>query len=113
MQIEKTVSGDTPTLRLSGEIDLHASPALRAQLQTHVRAKTPGLLLDFGSVEYIDSSGLATLIEYVRESAAFGGKLALFGLQKRVRTVFDLVRLNELFVISGTAEEAATALAEK
>ena len=113
MQIEKSDTGGIATLKLSGEIDLHASPALRAELQKCVRSKTPALLLDFSAVEYIDSSGLATLIEYVRESAGFNGRLALCGLQKKVRTIFDLVRLNELFVISGTAGEAAAALAEK
>lgn len=113
MQIEKLNTGGTATLRLSGEIDLHASPALRAELQKCAHAKTAALLLDFTAVDYIDSSGLATLIEYVRESAAFKGKVALFGLQKKVRTIFDLVRLNELFVISGTADEALAALAAK
>ncbi len=113
MQIEKTGSGNTITLRLSGEIDLHASPTLRSELQDCVRSKSPNLLLDFSNVDYIDSSGLATLIEYVRESGSFGGKIALFGLQKKVRTIFDLVRLNELFVISETAAEAAVALAAK
>ncbi len=64
-------------------------------------------------VEYIDSSGLATFIEYVRESSSFGGKIALFGLKKKVRTIFDLVRLNELFTISDTREAALAALASK
>lgn len=113
MQIEKTDAGGATTLKLSGEIDLHASPILRAELQKAVKAKLPVLLLDFSAVDYIDSSGLATLIEYVRESAGFGGKFALYGLQKKVRTIFDLVRLNELFVISGTADEAVAALAAK
>lgn len=113
MQIQKTEVEGTTTLHLSGEVDLHASPVLRTELQKCVRSKTPALLLDFCAVDYIDSSGLATLIEYVRESASFQGKLAIFGLQKKVRTIFDLVRLNELFLISGTAEEAATALAAK
>lgn len=113
MQIEKSASGNTTTLIMSGEIDLHASPSLRAELQACAHSKTPVLLLNFNAVDYIDSSGLATLIEYVRESASFKGKVALFGLQKKVRTIFDLVRLNELFVISGTAEEAIAALAAK
>lgn len=113
MQIEKSEAGGLTTLKLGGEIDLHASPALRAELQKCARAKVPALLLDFSAVDYIDSSGLATLIEYVRESATFSGRLALFGLRKKVRTIFDLVRLNELFVIGGTAEEAAAALAKK
>jgi len=109
MQIEKLESETATTLKISGEIDLHASPELRAILQGCAKSRTPCLLLDFTGVEYIDSSGLATLIEYVRESGDFGGRLAIFGLQKKVQTIFDLVRLNELFVITGTAEEAALA----
>jgi anti-anti-sigma factor len=109
MQIEKLESGTATTLKISGEIDLHASPELRTILQRCAKTRTPCLLMDFSAVEYIDSSGLATLIEYVRESGDFGGRLAIFGLQKKVRTIFDLVRLNELFVITGTAEEAALA----
>lgn len=109
MTIEKTESGSSVTLKISGEIDLHASPELRAFLQSSAKSRTPCLLLDFTGVEYIDSSGLATLIEYVRESGGFGGRMAIFGLQKKVRTIFDLVRLNELFVITETAEEAVLA----
>jgi len=113
MQIEKLSADGVTTLKLSGEIDLHASPVLRENLLKCAKEKAPKLLLDFTEVAYIDSSGLATLIEYVRECESFSGKLALFGLQKKVRTIFDLVRLNELFVISGSPEEAMTALDSK
>lgn len=113
MEIEMIPGDGATTLRLAGEIDLHASPELRKMLQERVGEKVPVLLLDFSGVSYIDSSGLATLIEYVRESAAFGGKLGLFGLQKKVRTIFELVRLNELFVIGESAEATSAALAAK
>ena len=66
MQIEKSQNDGVTTLRVSGEIDLHASPALRSELQTCVSEKTPVLLVDFAGVDYIDSSGLATFIEYLR-----------------------------------------------
>ena len=113
MQIENLASDGVTTLKLSGEIDLHASPELRARLLACAKAKSPCLLLDFTEVAYIDSSGLATLIEYVRESEPFSGKMGLFGLQKKVRTIFDLVRLNELFVIGASAEEALAVLGSK
>lgn len=113
MQIEKTSDKGVTTLKLKGEIDLHASPALRAELQQCAAAKTPTLLIDFAEVEYIDSSGLATFIEYVRATDSFGGKIALFGLKKKVRTIFDLVRLNELFTIADSGETALAALAAK
>lgn len=113
MQIEKSNADSATTLKLTGEIDLHASPALRAELQKCAAEKVPVLLVDFNGVEYIDSSGLATFIEYVREAGSFGGHIALFGLKKKVRTIFDLVRLNELFTITETVDEAVKALAAK
>jgi anti-sigma B factor antagonist len=98
-------------LQIEGEIDLHGSPALRAALHKFVAANTPTLLADFSAVRYIDSSGLATLIEYVRDSKPFGGKFALFGLQPKVKMVFELVRLNELFTIVDSKDAALAATA--
>lgn len=106
MDLTKVSDGEVTTLTLAGEIDLHASPALRAELQVCAKARVPVLLLDFTAVEYIDSSGLATLIEYLREAGPHGGKIALFGLQPKVRTIFDLVRLGELFSITETRDQA-------
>ncbi len=113
MQIEKSAANGVTTLKITGEVDLHASPQLRAELQHCALEKAPVLLVDFTNVEYIDSSGLATFIEYVRDAESFKGKIALFGLKKKVRTIFDLVRLNELFTLTETAESAQAALAAK
>ena len=113
MQIEKSSENGVTTLKVSGEVDLHASPELRSELQSCVSDKTPVLLVDFSAVEYIDSSGLATFIEYLRDAAAYDGKIALFGMKQKVRTIFDLVRLNELFTIADSADAAVAALASK
>ena len=113
MQIEKSSDNGVTTLKVSGEVDLHASPDLRSELQSCVSEKTPVLLIDFSAVEYIDSSGLATFIEYLRDAAAYDGKIALFGMKQKVRTIFDLVRLNELFTIADSADAAVAALASK
>ena len=113
MQIEKFNENGVTTLKVSGEVDLHASPQLRAELQGCVSEKTPVLLIDFSDVDYIDSSGLATFIEYLRDASAYKGKIALFGMKQKVRTIFDLVRLNELFTITDSADAAVAALAAK
>ena len=57
-----------------------------------------------------DSVGLLLLL---RDASAHKGKIALFGLKKKVRTIFDLVRLNELFTITDSADAAVAALAAK
>lgn len=97
-------------LELSGEIDLRHSPALRRLLQAKAAEQLPALILDFTAVGYIDSSGLATLIEYYQKSRGHAGKMAVAGLSPRVRGIFDLVRLNEVFPIHNTVAEARQAL---
>jgi anti-sigma B factor antagonist len=97
-------------IKLTGEIDLQHSPKLRQLLQTKASEKLPALILDFTEVRYIDSSGLATLVEYYKLSRAYSGQLAVASLSKRVRSIFDLVRLGEIFGIYATVPEAAQAI---
>jgi anti-sigma B factor antagonist len=97
-------------VELTGEIDLHSSGPLKSELQACADAQTPVLLIDFKRVGYIDSSGLAVLIGYLKDAAKFGGKLALFGLEKKVATLFELVRLDQLFVIADDQEGALARL---
>ena len=106
---ENTAEGLT-IISLKGEIDLQFSPALRALLQTQLKKHVPILLLDFSEVGYIDSSGLATLVEYYQQSRSHGGRIALAALNPRVRSIFDLVRLNEIFPIFDTVAVARTEL---
>jgi len=100
-------------VELSGEVDLHHSPQLRGVLLGHAEAKRPALLLDLSGVSYMDSSGLATLIEYLQQALKFQGKLALAGVSDRLRTIFDLARLGEIFSIYATVEEAKAALSTR
>ena len=111
MEIAEKKERDVAIMVIKGEIDLHVSPSLRTALKAKAQAKTPRLLLDFAAVGYIDSSGLATLIEYYQSARAYQGKLALCALSSSVRSSFDLVRLTEVFSIFPTEPEALKALA--
>ena len=110
MEITEKIERGIQILAVSGEIDLNQSPTLRTALRAKASAKTPCLLLDFAAVVYIDSSGLATLIEYYQSARAYSGKLALCSLAPRVRSSFDLVRLSEVFSIFPDRAAACQAL---
>ena len=110
MQTREHTDQGVATLVIEGEIDLACSPDLRVILHAYVKRKVPALLLDFQGVKYVDSSGLATLIEYVRLAQPYGGKFGLAHVSERVRTIFDLVRLTEFFPIFPTVAEARAAL---
>jgi anti-sigma B factor antagonist len=98
-------------VKLAGEIDLQHSPKLRQLLQHKVVERPSILLLDFTEVTYIDSSGLATLVEYYKNARPYSGRLAVAGLSNRVRSIFELVRLGEIFGVYTTVSEAEQDLA--
>lgn len=84
-------------LVLKGEIDMHTSNSLRLDLLALVKKKLPRLELDMAEVSYIDSSGLATLIESVKACHTYGGVMRLRRVQKRVMDVFRLAHLETFF----------------
>jgi anti-sigma B factor antagonist len=110
MNWTEQISSQLLIIKLSGEIDLQHSPKLRQLLQTKVHDRVPVLLLDFTEVKYIDSSGLATLVEYYKNARGYSGRIAVAGLSNRVRSIFELVRLSEIFGIYPSVEKAQAAL---
>ena len=86
-------------LPLEGEIDLHVSPQISASLAAMIAKKLPQVVVDLSKVSYIDSSGLAVLIEAMQNVGGYGGKFALTGLQDGVRPIFEIARLDQIFRI--------------
>jgi anti-sigma B factor antagonist len=92
---------------ISGDIDLAHSPAMRKVLLGEIKEKrTPKVLLNLKNVRYIDSSGIASLVEGLKASRDSGGRLILFGLSPSVREVMELSRLQKIFEIYESEEQA-------
>jgi anti-sigma B factor antagonist len=86
-------------LPLKGEIDLHVSPSVTASLNARIEKKPQRLVIDLSDVTYIDSAGLAALIEAMQKVEGYGGKFLLAGLQETVRSIFEISRLDQVFQI--------------
>ena len=98
-------------LALEGEVDLHRAPEIRAALAPLVAQKVPRLLIDLTKVRYIDSSGLAVLIETLQRVMAYGGRFGLCGLSESVRAIFHVACLDQVFRIFPDQAAATAALA--
>ncbi|MGZ8398565.1 MAG: STAS domain-containing protein [Gemmatimonadales bacterium] len=66
------------------------------------------LLLDFSRTGYIDSSGLGALVSISKRIREMGGELRLSGLNDDLRSLFELTKLDTLFAITETPEQALT-----
>src|SRR4030095_8445509 len=93
-------------LPLKGEIDLHVSPVVTAALTAVIEKQTERVVIALSDVTYIDSAGLAALIQAMQKVEGYGGKFLLAGLQETVRSIFEISRLEHVFQIfpgAGTA----------
>jgi len=99
-------------LLLQGEVDLHDSPLVREQLRRLLAAKPQRFFIDMSGVTYIDSSGLATLIEAMQRIHAYGGQFALFGIRESTMNIFRIARLDHVFRIFPDKPAADRALKE-
>jgi anti-sigma B factor antagonist len=100
----------TTILDISGDIDLaHSSEVRRLVLVEFRENRTPKLILNLREVNYIDSSGVASLVEGLKASRDVGSRLILFGLSPIAYEVLQLSKLLKIFEIYDSEEKALEA----
>ena len=104
-----TLPQESNVLPLEGEIDLHVSPRVAESLRTMIDRKPARLVVDLSAVSYIDSSGLAVLVEAMQNVEAYGVRFFLAGLQENVRPIFEIARLDQVFIIFPHVDAALAA----
>lgn len=97
VKIEVAPEADTVTALLTGEIDHHGAGKLRDSIDDTLRRTCPRLLvMDFGGVEFMDSSGIGIVLGRYRLMQDMGGKLALRNLPPHIRRVMQVAGISSL-----------------
>jgi anti-sigma B factor antagonist len=97
--------GTAKVVEVEGEVDLGTSPDLRRTLLETL--PTVGrLALNLSAIRYIDSSGIATLVEVLNRSQHLKKEFVLFGLSPAVQEVFRLTHVVRIFQVFQTEQEA-------
>ena len=98
IQLDKKADGCV-RIRLVGLVDFHSSPALRQKLHPLFAADHREIHMDLSGVTFMDSSGIATLIEGLQWSRNHSTRFTLTGLTDPVRDVFAMSKLDTVFDI--------------
>lgn len=91
---------------IEGEIDINTSPDIKKSFEKLLSGKTPKIVINFKKVTYVDSSGLATLVEILKNMRAYGGKMKLTNLSPKIKSLFEITKLEKLFEIIADEAEA-------
>lgn len=98
LDISTTKNKEMVIIKVKGEVDLYTSPDLRAEILKAVKKKT-ALGIDLSEVAYMDSSGVATLVEGMQSTSKNGGTFSLVSPSNSVMKVLQLARLDSVFTI--------------
>lgn len=107
MNIKSYEQDGVEIFQINGEINISTSPELRKLFEKDLKKK---IVIDFEKVTYIDSSGLATLVEVLKKTKTQGGSLGLAGMSDKVKSLFEITKLDKLFNIYPSQKDAVSSV---
>ena len=104
MNFEIRDEGDAAVIALRGDIDLESSPKVRTAMLDCVGMKQ-AVVVDMSAVVYIDSSGVASLVEAFQSARKGGTRFVLAQVSEAALRVLELARLDKVFTILESVED--------
>jgi len=99
MTIDERTVGESIVVAPVGDVDLSRSPQLQAKLAEVLARRPARIVVDLSKVPYMDSSGVATLVQGLQHCQKAGCELVIGALHPKVRSIFEIAKLTEIFRI--------------
>ena len=106
LQIKVRKLGDIAVIELNGEVDAYTCSRLRETIIEAIENGADNLVVDMKEVDYIDSSGLGTLVGGLKRVSERQGVIAIVCTNPQIRKVFDIPGLVKVFPIFSAEEDA-------
>lgn len=106
MNFRVSQQNDVTVISVTGQLIVGNRQELKDDAIKLLESGSRKFLLDFEDTAYIDSSGLGVLVSLSKKIREKGGEMRLAGLNEDLRTLFELTKLDTLFYIADTRDEA-------
>jgi len=98
-----------PVLDVIGEIDIYTTPQFKEAVSAAIDENRPAIIINMTQVTYMDSSGFGTLLSATKRLRPLDGALYLTGCNDSIQRMLQITRLNTIFGVYGTEDEALAA----
>ncbi len=98
-----------PVLDVTGEIDIYTTPQFKDAVSAAIDEGKPSIIINMANVSYMDSSGFGTLLSATKRLRPVEGGLYLTGCNEAITRMLQITRLNTIFGIYATEEDAVAA----
>jgi anti-sigma B factor antagonist len=111
MRVQVRKADTVSIVDCSGDVDHFTSSTLRATLLAELQSGVQSVLLNMTDIEYIDSSGIGTLVEGLQLSRQTRTRFGLFGLRPNARAVLEIAHLDKVFNLFENEQQALEKIA--
>jgi len=112
MEISMEEKNGISIFRMIGDIDINTAPELKTSFDDRAKGSGVKVILNLKKVDYVDSSGLATMVEILKGLRNSNGKLKLTNLSAKVKGLFEITKLTQLFDIFDEEVEAVNSFGQ-
>lgn len=106
MAYSHTIVNGVDVIDLDDSVDLYSTPELKKFCYELIKTDTKRIVFNLETLKYIDSSGLAMLVNLLYESKRYGVTLKIANMSKESSKTFSLTKMENNFEIFGTVEDA-------
>lgn len=106
MNFEITHQDDVTIVEVTGQLIVGNRQELKDKVNDLLEGGSRKFLIDFNDAAYIDSSGLGVLVGLSKKIRERGGEMRLSNLNEDLRTLFELTKLDTLFFIADSRNQA-------
>lgn len=106
MNIKLEKINDITLVSLIGELNMDNTNRVREAFKKILQEKKVKVLIDFHKVPFVDSSGIALLLEIVQNFAKANGRMCLCHVNKKIISVFEITKVHKMFNIFESHEDA-------
>lgn len=99
LKVSQRVEGTEATVRVSGELDMHTAPDLDDVLVEVIDGGAERVVVDLSGLDFLDSTGLATILAGHQRITAKGGSLTLDGPSRYIIKMLDITGLDKVFEV--------------
>jgi len=110
IDIKTSESNGYLLMKVIGEVDASSSIELDDAIRGVIEGGPQNLVVDCTNLDYISSAGLGVFMSYIEEFRKHEANLVIFGLNAKVRNVFEILGLDQLLTIRETEDEAKAAI---
>ena len=106
MKIVDEIINQTGLLKLTGRLDASAVKILKENVDLLIKKDIKSIVLEMSEVDFVDSSGLGSLVSCLRLVNKENGDIKLASLQSQIRGLLELTRLHRVFQIYDDCDSA-------